>query len=184
MIALYWLSASQQKQLIPSTAFFNPMSKTPITGISFMIQAIDVPMSPTNLAQDGSLTYAHTSITLTWSAPLDTGCLPILGYKFQIYNSGTSTWADAVSQSMNGAHTGGAVNSLTAGVLAQLRIVAMNSLGYGTPSQSIQLTPAALPSAPGSIIVTAYGGDYLALSWTSPTDTGASDSSTISLTKY
>jgi hypothetical protein len=47
-----------------------------------MIDAIDVPQAPTNLAQDGPLTYAHTSLTLTWDAPVDTGCLSIVSYKY------------------------------------------------------------------------------------------------------
>jgi len=50
MIALYWLSASQSKQIIPSTAYFNQQSSLPVTGISYMIQAIDVPMASTDLA--------------------------------------------------------------------------------------------------------------------------------------
>jgi len=42
-------------------------------------------------------TYAHNSLSLTWKAPKDTGCLPIQGYKFQVFNSVSNTWGDATS---------------------------------------------------------------------------------------
>lgn len=55
---------------------------------------------------------------------------------------------------------------------------------YGTPSEAITLTPASLPSAPGPVLTTEYGGDWLALSWTAPTDTGGNDAITVPLTRY
>lgn len=85
MVALYWQSTSQTRTIIPTSALYYKLSEIPISGDSFMINAIDVPQAPTNLAQDGIPTYSHYSLTLTWSAPLDTGCLPIIGYKYQIY---------------------------------------------------------------------------------------------------
>lgn len=80
-----------------------------------MIDAIDVPTAPTTLAQAGPETYDHTSLTVTWKAPLDTGCLPILGYKFQVYDTATSAWVDAPVQSITGASTVGTVSSLVSG---------------------------------------------------------------------
>lgn len=66
----------------------------------------------------------------------------------------------------------------------KLRIVARNSLGYGNPSEPIELVPSTRPSAPGPVLVTTYGGDYLELQWAAPTDTGANDALTLPLTRY
>ncbi len=193
MIALYWESTnSQAKQIIPSSALYYKQSEVPITGDAYMIAAEDVPTAPTNLAQDGPATYDHTSLTLTWSAPVDTGCLAVLGYKYQYKGATASssplTWTDAPHTTMNGANTGGTISQLVAGEPIKLRIVARNHLGYGTPSKEITLTPAKKPSAPGPVLVPpephAYGGDYLVLTWTAPTDTGANDNTKIALTKY
>ena len=85
---------------------------------------------------------------------------------------------------MNGVLTGGTVSQLTAGTAIQVRVVASNSLGFGNPSLPITLTPASLPSAPGPVLVTQYGGNFLVLSWTAPTDTGANDATTVTLTGY
>lgn len=159
-------------------------SETPITGNSFMIDTYDVPMASTILAQAGPLTYQHTTLTLTWSAPKDIGCRKITGYKYQIFNSITTLWNDATLTTMNGPLTGGMVSGLASGTLTKVRLVASNSLGYGTPSEPITLTPAVRPSAPGPVLATKFGSDWLDLTWISPTDTGANDATTVPLTYY
>jgi hypothetical protein len=91
---------------------------------------------------------------------------------------------DAPSQSVVGANTVGTVSSLVSGQSVKLRIVARNSLGYGNPSEPIELVPSRRPSAPGPVQVTTYGGDYLELQWAAPLDTGANDDTTLPLMKY
>ena len=110
MIALKWESASQPRQIIPASALYYKQSELPITGDSYMIDAIDVPTAPTDLAQDVPATYAHTSLTLTWNAPKDTGCLSVTGYKYQYYDKVGSAWVDAPHSTMNGALTGGTIS--------------------------------------------------------------------------
>jgi hypothetical protein len=61
------------------------------------------------------------------------------------------------------------------GQLTDLTITGVNSIGEGYPSEIIQLTSAALPSASLSIIVIEYGSNYLYLQWTAPLDTGIGD---------
>jgi len=89
---------------------------------------------------------------------------------------------------MYGASPKGTANQLTSGVLTKLRIITRNSLGLGTPSDPITLTPASRPGAPGAVIVTSYGdpdsGDFLDLAWDMPIDTGSNDKFTVPLTKY
>jgi len=69
MVALYWQSASQAKQIIPSSALYHKKQEEVITGYLYMIDFIDVPMAATALAQDVPATYAHTSLSLVWKAP-------------------------------------------------------------------------------------------------------------------
>jgi hypothetical protein len=49
MIALNWQSASQARQVIPSSKLFHKESEVPITGDLSMIDFIDVPMEATDL---------------------------------------------------------------------------------------------------------------------------------------
>lgn len=50
----------------------------------------------TDLAQGDSLTYAALGLTITWQAPVDTGCLPIVDYKIQatLDPAGLTAWTD------------------------------------------------------------------------------------------
>ena len=89
-ITLSWKSTSMPEfVVIPSSNFYYGQSHTPISGASTLITASHRPMRPTNVFQSGSETYAATSITLEWTAPVDTGCKPILDYKIQWNNGGT-----------------------------------------------------------------------------------------------
>jgi len=60
-----------------------------------------------------------------------------------------------------------------------LRVIAVNALGSGTPSDRITLVPAALPQPPAEIRVT-YGIEgTLTLDWDVPTDTGGGDATSV-----
>jgi hypothetical protein len=61
--------------------------------------------------------------------------------------------------------------------------MAVNAIGEGFPSETISLTPAALPSTSQLIEVTEYGSNYLWLMWATPLDTGIGDQS-LSVTSY
>ena len=69
----------------------------------------------------------------------------------------------------------GVAENLQAGVLTSLRVVAKNDVAtqYGAVSDTIKLTPAALPGPSSLISVAEYGENYLLLSWAVPADTGA-----------
>lgn len=137
-------------------------------------------MPPTDLAQSDKTTYSTSSLTITWKAPVDTGCLDILDYKIQKFEA-LGGWTDAT---LGIGSTSGTVTGLTPGTLVILRVVARNSLGFGIESSSISLTPSKLPTPPSSLSVTAFGSDSLALSWSGTTDSGIGDSTTIALDSY
>ena len=77
----------------------------------------------------------------------------------------------------------GTVTGLTAGTTYQIRVLARNSLGFGLPSSTVSLIPAILPLAPTTITLTAYGPNYLTISWSVPTNTGTGGTTT-TITNY
>jgi hypothetical protein len=111
MVSLFWQSSSQTQQVIPSSSYYYKQSEVPITGDAFMIDAQYTPMKPLSLTQGDSTTFSATSLTLTWAAPSDDGCLPILDYKIQSYDG--VTWND---ETLGIVGTTGTVSGLTAGV--------------------------------------------------------------------
>lgn len=110
------------------------------------------------MAQGDSSTFSITSLTIEWLPPIDDGCDAIIDYTIQEWDG--SSWNDA--QTVSGVLEG-TVTGLTAGSLVSLRVYASNSIGDGTSSDSIALTPAILPSAPQTISVSSYGADTLTL---------------------
>ena len=69
----------------------------------------------------------------------------------------------------------GVASGLAPGQLVDLRVFAVNENGDGVsdPSETITLTPSALPDGSMDIVVDEYSGNYLDLSWNVPPDTGA-----------
>ncbi len=87
-----------------------------------------VPFKPTALAQDAA-SLAATTVALTWTAPSDTGCSPILSYTIQQYVA--AAWTDLVTGILL---TSGVATPLTAGATATLRVLAVNANGDGVGS--------------------------------------------------
>ena len=160
-------------EVVPSSALYYKRSHTPISGASTLIETSHTPRRPTNVHQSDSSTYAADSITLEWDAPADTGCSAILDYKIQWYNPSTAAWEALTDVEPDSTATIGVASSLEPGVLVDLRVLAVNENGEGAASETITLTPAALPGPSSTIQVDEYSGNYLMLSWAVPTDTGA-----------
>jgi hypothetical protein len=109
-------------------------------------------------------------VTLLWTKPKDSGCLPITSYIIQAKLSGVWTTVGTSVQ-----ETGVADLTDNKGVLTNLRIIAVNAIGSGEPSAIVNYTSAALPSAVLLIEVVEYGPTSLWLRWTVPLDTGIGD---------
>lgn len=124
------------------------------------------------MRQGSEETYAADSITLLWDAPEDTGCLAVTSYVIEAYLS--DSWTVVGSSTST---EGVADLSAKQGELSQLRVTAVNSIGQGAASEVIELTSAALPSAPESIRVVEYAASYLHLEWDAPLNTGVNDQS-------
>ena len=132
-----------------------------------------VPAAPTDLtaAADGA-----TTINLSWTAPTNTGGVPLTGYQMEVSPTGTGdTWTPVTP-----AHTGtGRTYShtgLTAGTTRYYRVYARNAKGLGAASNTANATTSAAtataPGAPTGLTATASGQTTINLSWTAPTNTG------------
>ncbi len=120
---------------------------------------------PANIAAITGDRFAN----LTWSPPLDTGGLPVDIYKIYRGNElGVETYLTTVSSTTSFNDTG-----LTNGQNYYYRISAVNDLGEGISSESIEVVPLAVPDEPTSFM--AIGSDgAVALYWNSPTNYGGS----------
>jgi len=128
------------------------------------------PGAPTGLS---GVAAGPTSITLTWTAPINTGGVAITGYKIEVSPNGNSGWADleanTASTETRYTHAG-----LTAGVTRHYRVSAINSVGTGSASITVSAATsvATAPGAPTPLSATAAGPTSINLSWTAPTNTG------------
>ncbi len=143
-------------------------------GISNVASAVTglatVPDAPTNLSATAG---GATSITLSWSAPSNTGGVAISGYKIESSPNGTSGWTD-VESNMGSTSTSHTHNGLTASTTYHYRVSAINSVGTGAASTtaSATTTAATVPDAPTNLSATAGGATSITLSWSAPSNTG------------
>jgi len=182
LIALYWkIPGGSSFDIIASSALYHKTLATSITAAPNILEARHTPRMATGLAQGSSATYEAAALTITWTAPTDTGCLPVADYTIQATtHSDDCCWVD-ITTGISGLSgraadaAGAATPYVVAGQSVSLRVLARNSLNIGEPSDRITLVPAALPIAPAAIRVT-YGQDgSLALDWDASADTGGGD---------
>ena len=138
---------------------------------SFNVLAADIvitaPDSPTALAG----TPSSTQVSLTWTAPAQTGGAPITDYK--IYYKSASTWipfTDGVST-----NTFVTVTGLTNGTAYDFKVSAVNSSNLeGEYSAVITKTPASTPGTVTSLAEASRSGTGATLTWTAPSSNGGS----------
>ena len=105
-----------------------------------------------------------------WSPPSANGGLAVTGYVVQ--------WsADEFDQSVDEAQVGAGavefeVTGLVNGTEYLVRVVALNTVGNGAPSQEASLIPATVPGAPADLGV-ARGVRSVTVSWGAPADGGS-----------
>jgi alpha-tubulin suppressor-like RCC1 family protein len=104
-----------------TSPFSTPVNATPST----------VPDSPTNISFIGK---TSTSISLTWTAPIDDGGQPITDYKVE-YSTDETNWT-TFSHSPS-TTTSMMVTGLTRGIPHQVRVRAVNIEGESSPAQEV-----------------------------------------------
>ena len=123
------------------------------------------PGAPTNFEVDDK---DHESLDLDWQAPGEDGGSPITGYRIERWQNGT--WQSLVANT-GATRTAYDLTGLAAATSYTLRVRAINAVGAGTPSSSLQVqTHAAPPLQPGA--PTNVGGhtthNSVTLTWDAP----------------
>ena len=127
---------------------------------------ISLPSAPTLTAT----VLGSSQVRLTWTTPASPGASAIADYGYQRSSDGGRTW--------HGGYAGPAsarsmvISGLTNGVTYQFRLAARNSVGWGTISNTVTVTPRVMaPSAP-TLTASVVGSSQIRLTWTAPTFTG------------
>ena len=127
-----------------------------------------VPGAPTGL----SGTAGNTQVSLSWSAPVDTGGSAITGYMVESSVDAGVSWSTVVADTGSTGTTYSATG-LTNGATYTFRVSAINAVGTGTASGIASAVPVTTPGAPTGLSGTA-GNTQVSLSWSAPVDTGGS----------
>ncbi len=126
------------------------------------VTLVGAPDRPTGLTADPG----NGQVTLSWSAPTNTGGTPITNYN--VYISGIN---DPVASPSG---TTQVVTGLTNGVQYTFSVAAVNGAGSSERSDPASATPSAGVTAPGAPtgLQATSGNGQVTLSWTAPADNG------------
>ena len=131
-----------------------------------------IPQTPSLLSQ------SKTQIGIAWSDPVDLGGSPLLQYKVQM-DGGTSsgvTELTTIATINNAASdeylTVPSNTPLVEGDIYSFRVIAINLVGEGTPSQSFSAMAAVRTGAPGNPTRKTATTDSVTIEWTVPSDDG------------
>lgn len=97
----------------------------------------DTPGQPVDLQ---ATPISQNRINLSWSAPIDSGLSPLLGYKIESKTSEESDYSILLTNTGNTSITSYSHTGLTAGLTYQYRISAINSFGESVPSDMVEAT--------------------------------------------
>ncbi len=97
----------------------------------------DIPGQPVDLQVTP---ISQNRIDISWSAPIDSGLSPLLGYKIESKTSEQSDYSILVTNTGNPSVTSYSHTGLTAGLTYQYRVSAINSFGESMPSDMVRAT--------------------------------------------
>jgi hypothetical protein len=127
-----------------------------------------VPATTPGVPQSLAASHGNAQVALTWSAPASNGGTAVTGYK--VYQSTDNVSFSEVATPSGTSQT---VTSLTNGTQYYFKVAAVNAVGTGSQTSSVNATPATTPAAPTSLAAT-NGDTQSVLTWTAPTNTGGS----------
>ena len=132
----------------------------------------DVPGPPVGLEAQA---VGTARIDLSWSAPRNTGGVPIRGYRIQASDDGGSTWRTIRPNTNSRGTTFSDVN-LQPATTRHYRVAAINTAILTGPYSNTAraTTEATVPGTPRSLDAEADGTSRIELSWRAPTSDGGS----------
>ncbi|MDE2975083.1 MAG: fibronectin type III domain-containing protein [Gemmatimonadota bacterium] len=116
-----------------------------------------------------------TTIKLDWDQPLDTGGVPITGYRIQGAEDGGEYEELQSGDGEGHDNTEFTHEDLEAGESWEYVVVALNRAGAGISRRITAVTRNPRPGRPTRLTARADGDTAIDLSWTEPADTGTSD---------
>ena len=139
------------------------------SAVDWATTAADVPGPPAGLE---AVAHGTSRIDLSWTAPTNTGGVPLIGYRIEVSENAGSSWSVLVattrSTNTTYSHTG-----LPAGSTRHYRVSAINQVGVGGPSAAAHATTeSSVPGAPTGLSATADGTSQIDLAWTAPAHDG------------
>ena len=112
------------------------------------------------------------SLLIAWTAPSNDGGSAITGYTVQ-WKSGSQGFGDPSREHTTGASAiTYAITGLTNGTEYTVRVIAVNAVGDGPPSDTTTGTPVGPPDAPPNVQA-GSGHQQLTVSWGAPNDGGS-----------
>jgi hypothetical protein len=132
--------------------------ETPATAIPFLTQSI--PDKPTVV----SAVPGVKKVTLTWTAPTNTGGLALTGYKITATGISTTASDSATSKTVEG---------LSDGTTYSFKIIAVNANGESSSSDFSDVKTADVPDAPTGVTTT-FNSTTISSSWSAPTNSNGS----------
>jgi hypothetical protein len=131
--------------------------------------AIDYPNAPT---KPSATVVGPTSVTVTWSAPGDTGPA-ITGYQINDTNTTTTATATDVCPSSDTSTTVTCtVTGLTTGDTYTFTVAAINIVGTGAFSPASTAVSLVTPNTPNAPTATVTSASSVTVNWSAPSDTG------------
>ena len=136
----------------------------------------DVPAAPT----DVGATPGDQSASVTWTAPLDDGGTPIVGFDVSVYDE-LGAVVDGLGGTAGPTATSFEVTGLDNGTAYQFAVAAVNSAGSGPLSGFAgPVTPVSAPDAPTDVTATpvdvqtaGFNNGVVTVSWTAPDNNGS-----------
>jgi titin len=135
-----------------------PYSNPAVLGVTFGLPGI-----PTGLTG----AHGNTQVSLTWTAPANTGLTSLTGYVVEHSTSYSGPWTPNSTSS-----TSYIVTGLTNGTPYFFRVSAVNIVGTGSPSRPISVTPSTTPGPPDIISSVTCDNQQSLVTWAPPIDTG------------
>ena len=112
------------------------------------------------------------ALAIGWDPPLNDGGSTITGYTVQ-WKSGNQSFGDSSREHTTGASASTyAITGLTNGTEYTVRVIAVNAVGDGPPSDTTTGTPVGPPDAPPNVQA-GSGHQQLTVSWGAPNDGGS-----------